>query len=286
MVASIQAAKDANYYLAFKELAFYYVTDAGEVGVWYAGAKSLGFDGIVNEHSLVAAFQGTSPDGKELVQLNQKRQPATDITFSVPKSLSSLWGVLESLHRHKIENIVMRAAMCGVDYFESEAIHTRRGKGGTLVEKAKGVWALCPHGTSRTLDPQLHVHALAINLCVRADGSTGAIRNNDLYQHKMAAGAIFRTQLAHLLKTELGLEIKENNWSFKIEGQRPKPFVMNKANEEKLLSQCLPKKRGCWTRLGPWPNLPLPLGPETKGLTYIASSPGKSPANATVSLKR
>jgi ATP-dependent exoDNAse (exonuclease V) alpha subunit len=57
-----------------------------------------------------------------------------------------------------------------------------------------------------------------MNFCLRADGSTGAIRSKDLYQHKMAAGAIFRAELAYLLRTELGLTIKENKWSFKIEG--------------------------------------------------------------------
>jgi ATP-dependent exoDNAse (exonuclease V) alpha subunit len=105
-----------------------------------------------------------------------------------------------------------------VDYLDSEALHTRRGKGGAVVEKAKGAWALCPHGTSRELDPQLHIHAVAMNFCVRADGSTGAIRSKDIYRHKMAAGAIFRAELAYLLKTELGLVVKENNWNFTLEG--------------------------------------------------------------------
>ncbi|HMO86387.1 MAG TPA: MobF family relaxase, partial [Lacipirellulaceae bacterium] len=80
------------------------------------------------------------------------------------------------------------------------------------------VYVLFLHGTSRALDPQLHVHALAVNLCLRSDGTTGTIRSRDLYWHKMAAGALFRAELAHLLATELGLTIVPDGWKFKIAG--------------------------------------------------------------------
>lgn len=219
MVASIRASNSAEYYLDAKEMALYYLTGENGVGSWYGeGAMALGFEGVVDERSLVAAYGGFSPDGNELVQFNKQRQPAWDVTFSVPKSVSVLWSALGPEHRHKIEAIVMRAAKRAVDYLDSEALYTRRGKGGATVEKVKGVYALCPHGTSRSLDPQLHIHALVMNMALREDGTTGAIRSKDLYQHKMAAGAIFRSELANLLMTELGISIVEDKWSYRVEG--------------------------------------------------------------------
>ena len=83
---------------------------------------------------------------------------------------------------------------------------------------ARGVYALCPHGTSRAKDPQLHIHAVIFNLCLRHDGSTGTIRSHDLYLHKMAAGAVFRLELAHLLTRELGLSLSQDGWKFRIDG--------------------------------------------------------------------
>ena len=95
MVASIRASTSAEYYLDAKEMSLYYLTGEAGVGFWYGeGAKALGFDGVVDERSLVAAYQGLSPDGKELVQFNKKRQPAWDVTLSVPKSVAVLWSML------------------------------------------------------------------------------------------------------------------------------------------------------------------------------------------------
>lgn len=86
------------------------------------------------------------------------------------------------------------------------------------VEHANGVYTIFLHGLSRYLDQQLHAHALVMNICLRKDGTTGTIRSRDLYLHKMAAGAIFRLELAHLLQERLGLSISQDGWKFKIDG--------------------------------------------------------------------
>lgn len=158
MTASIRMSNDGAYYLAVDH-ALYYLTGELGVGVWHgAGASALGFRGPVLPEALLAAYEGYSADGlRQLVQVQQgkKRQAAWDITFSCPKCLSVLWSVLAPDDRHRIETIVMQAAQRAVDYLDQEALFTRRGKFGTRIEKAHGVFALCPHGTSRALDPQL-----------------------------------------------------------------------------------------------------------------------------------
>lgn len=220
MVASMGACEDPEYYLQVDH-ALYYLTGEG-AGVWYGeGASLLGFTGHILADQWRAAFAGLSPDAStRLVQHGNgsKRQPAWDVTFSVPKSLSVLWSVLGAEDRHKLEYVVMQAAKRAVDYLNCKALYTRRGKGGETVEHAKGVYALCPHGTSRSQDPQLHIHAVAFNLCVRKDSTTGTIRSKDLYLHKMAAGAVFRLELASLLSSECGLKVEADEWSFKLPG--------------------------------------------------------------------
>ena len=223
MTASIHASSAANYYLQ-RDHTLYYLTGGLGVGVWQGeGAAALGFVGTVVPESLQAAYDGFSPNGSRLVQQQgeRNRQPAWDVTFSCPKSLSVLWSALGASDRHRVEAVVMEAAKRAIDYIDAEALHTRRGKYGAITEKAKGVYALIPHGTSRALDPQLHIHALCANICLRSDGTTGTIRSRDLYLHKMAAGAVFHLELAHLLLQLLGVVTvpdEENPWTFKLAG--------------------------------------------------------------------
>jgi len=247
MVASVSACTGPDYYFEIDHALYYLTGDVG-VGVWHGeGAKFLGFTGAVFKEQLIAAFNGLGWDGySRHVQLpkGRNRQPAWDITFSAPKSVSALWSVLGADDRHKIEKLVMQAAKRAIDYLDARALLTRRGKGGKTVEHAKGVYVLCPHGTSRSQDPQLHIHALAINMCVREDGSTGTIRSKDLYQHKMAAGALFRLELASLLSKELGLKIEADRWSVKIAGV-PQSLCDEQSKRRQVIEQIA--KRLGWT---------------------------------------
>ncbi|MBA3483215.1 MAG: relaxase domain-containing protein [Pirellulales bacterium] len=246
MVASISACKDPYYYLEVDHALYYLTGDTG-AGVWHGeGARFLGFTGTVFGEQLIAAFNGLGSDDYtrhvRLPHTGRNRQPAWDITFSAPKSVSVLWSVLGADDRHKIESLVMQAAKRAIDYLDSRALLTRRGKGGETVEHAKGVYALCPHGTSRSQDPQLHIHSLAINMCVRQDGTTGGIRSKDLYIHKMAAGALFRLELASLLSKQLGLKVESDAWSFKLAGV-PQSLCDEQSKRRQVIEQ-LAKEEG------------------------------------------
>lgn len=247
MSASIDVAFSAAYYC------YYLIGEVG-LGIWHGGAvEALGFLVHLTAESLQAAFDGFSANGlKELVQLqawkDRQRQPAWDICFSPPKYLSCLWAVASPYWRHRIEQIVLAAAKRAVDYLEEHAVFTRRGKYGARVEKAKALVALILHGTSRALDAQLHIHTLWINACLRQDGTTGAIRSRDLYEHKMAAGAVFHLELAHLLQKELGLVTvrdEENPWTFKLPGVSEE-FCRDQSKRREVI-EALAKEKGCET---------------------------------------
>ena len=110
--------------------------------------------------------------------------------------------------RKAIEIKHQEAVKEALDFLESKAGFARVGKQGQEVVKAPLLFALFEHGTSRAGDPQLHTHALCINLTVHPDGRTTAIDSTHLYHWKMAGGAMYRAALARGMQ-ELGFAVEQ-----------------------------------------------------------------------------
>lgn len=180
----------------------YYLEGGEPPGHWHGkGARALGLSGVVDKHELHAVMQGLGPDGHKLVQNAGKpnHQAGLDLTFSADKSVSVLWAMSDANTRKGIEGAQRQAVHSALDYLQSEAAWTRRGHGGGEFERCDLSFALFEHSTSRAQDPNLHTHVLVPNVGVRADGKTSALWNREFYEHKMAAGAIYRVALAHEL---------------------------------------------------------------------------------------
>jgi conjugative relaxase-like TrwC/TraI family protein len=140
------------------------------------------------------------------------------LTFSAPKAVSVLWSQLQDEERALIQDAHFEAVKTALGFLEDKAVLTRRGKGGQNLEKAKALIATFEHGTSRAQDPQLHTHALLMNICQREDGTWGSVSALSVFQAKMAAGALYRAHLAATLTQELGLDILPDGTSFTIDG--------------------------------------------------------------------
>ncbi len=221
MLSNARMARgQADYYL---ELARedYYLEGGEPPGIWWGrGAEALGLSGVVGPAALRQLYQGFRPNGEPLVQNAgaQGRRPGWDLTFSAPKTVSVLWSQADPDTRREIQEAHFAAVKTALSYLEETAAFSRIGKGGAEWVPAGLVVATFEHGTSRALDPQLHTHALVLNIGVRPDGTTGTIVSQTLYDHKMTAGAIYRTELAVQLIRRLGLTIRpEKSW-FEIEG--------------------------------------------------------------------
>ena len=52
------------------------------------------------------------------------------------------------------------------------------------------VFATFQHRTSRAQDPQLHTHAVLVNLALRKDGTTGSLLSRPFFDQKLALGAL------------------------------------------------------------------------------------------------
>jgi hypothetical protein len=62
------------------------------------------------------------------------------------------------------------------------------------------------HRTSREGDPQLHTHAVVVNLGMRPDGSFAALDATPLYEWGKAAGSVYQEELRRRLTERLGVE--------------------------------------------------------------------------------
>ena len=217
----LRGAGKGDYYLNLAR-EDYYLEGGEPLGRWEgSGAKQLGLTGAVSREQLGALLDGYNPTtGDELVRNagKENRQSAWDLTFSAPKSVSVLWSQADLETRKEIQQAHGEAVGKALSYLDENAAFTRRGEGGTDREEGKLVFATFEHGTSRAQDPQLHTHALVLNVCIRQDKTTGTIESRELYQNKMAAGALYRAELAAQLEKRLGVETQRKNSWFEVKG--------------------------------------------------------------------
>ena len=222
-ISPMSGAGQGDYYI---ELARedYYLEGGEPSGQWFGdGARELGLEGEVQKQELSNVLRGYSPNGEHQLVQNagaENRQSGWDLTFSAPKSVSVAWSQSEGEMRKAFQEAHQKAVTKALSYVEDEAGFTRRGQGGVERESAKLTVATFEHGTSRAQDPALHTHALIVNVGVREDGSTGSIESKPIYQQKMAAGAVYRAELAHQIENDgrLGLIAERKQSWFELKG--------------------------------------------------------------------
>ena len=201
-----------DYYLELTSINYY--TLGGEpLPIWAgtaAGEMEL-FGNAQAEHvrRLCAGYDAETGE-KRLVRNagSEDRNPGHDCTFSCPKSVSIAWAVGSDEMREAIQKAQLAAVKQAIEYLEAKAGFARVGAQGQTLVKCPLLFALFEHGTSRALDPQLHTHAVLINLTVHPDGRTTAVDSTFLYHFKMATGAIYRAALAEGLQ-KIGFQIEQ-----------------------------------------------------------------------------
>ena len=187
------------------------------------GAEALGLTGQVRAYELNNLFHGYSPDGTVALVQHQKHpdkathRPGLDLTFNAPKSVSVLWSQASPENRQAIQQAHFRAVRAGLSFIEESIPMARSGKGGRVAELGGLVTALFEHSTSRGLDPHLHTHAVLLNAILREDGRFSTINGDLLFRAKMAAGALYRVELAYQLEL-LGLSLRRQGSWFEIVG--------------------------------------------------------------------
>lgn len=219
-----RSAKDATTYFAahlqpeaFAAPASAMMSDVSP-GTWHGrGAQALGLVGPVTAEVLAPLLVGVDQEGRRLVQNAgcADRRSAWDLVWSSPKSVSVAWALGDREQSVEIEAAHRAAVVHAIDEMEARFGIGRRGKGGRRKEPAALVIACFGHHTSRANDPQLHDHAMLINLAGFADGRWGALETRPLFQATLAIGADYRTELASRLRA-MGMPLETDGESFRI----------------------------------------------------------------------
>lgn len=221
MLSVAKLSGNLNYYLELATLDYYQL--GGEpIGKWFGtGAERLQLSGEIDQEVIQQIAAGFSLDGQRKLVQNagkENRQIGWDLTFSAPKSVSVLWSVSNEADRAEIQAAQDSAVKATIGYLEEKCGASRVGKQGRDQTEAGLVVGLFEHGSSRANDPQLHTHALVLNVGVDAKGETRSIVSQPLYQQKMTAGALYRAELAHQLVQRLGVRLERSGFAFEIKG--------------------------------------------------------------------
>jgi conjugative relaxase-like TrwC/TraI family protein len=201
----------------------YYAARGEAPGRWIGGGcGGIRLDRRVDRDAFMALMGGRDPaDGTVLRRMGTcSTVAAVDLTFSAPKSVSVLFAIADEQLAAALVDAHERAVDAAFDFLEREACWTRRGHGGAERVRGEGfVAAAYRHRLSRAGDPQLHTHVVVANM-TRAHGRYTALDAHVLYEHKSAAGAVYRA----VLRTEVRERLPWVSWRssgrglFEIEG--------------------------------------------------------------------
>lgn len=179
-------------------------------GEWQGeGARALGLEGPIEQAQFSRLLDGQLPNG-ERIQTTfdttaHKKRMGLDLTFSAPKSVSMqalVAGDREVSAAHD------RAVTRALEQVERLAEARKKVKGKRYHERTGNmVIGKFRHEMSRAKDPQLHTHAVVLNMTRRADGAWRALSNEDIFGAKKAIDAIYQAELAKGLQA-IGYSIR------------------------------------------------------------------------------
>lgn len=242
MVATIAALKSASQAASYYEADDYYDEGGLAPSQWQGeGAERLGLSGPVDSDRFAALLRG-EVDGAQLGTMREgqlEHRPGWDLTFSAPKSVSIMAEVAGDRRLFEAHENAVRTAL---RLAEQHLSATRIRKDGAVSRQATDnlVIASFRHGTSRSLDPQLHSHNVILNVTCDADGQWRSLEPRALYQLQKQLGAIYRQELAAEVR-RLGYDIETARDSqFEIAGIDPevmKAFSQRSAAIEAQLAE-------------------------------------------------
>ncbi len=225
--ASIGVSRGGGYarYLESKtvepERGDYYLTPDGEMaqapGRWLADAETLerlgvAADGPVDGADFIALMEGHHPGTGRWLRpegAGGGRGGGIDVTFSAPKSVSTVWALGDPWQREQIEQAHARAVEQTIHHLREQVPVVRRRYSGQVVEEqAKDVIATeYRHTTARGVsgaqapDPQLHSHVV-ITGAVREDDRIVAVASRPIFRSARELGAFYRAALVDELVRE------------------------------------------------------------------------------------
>ena len=169
------------------------------------------------------------PDGPD------RRRPVAgfDCTFTVPKSVSVLWGLADDATRDAIYAAHRQAIADVIEVIERDVARTRIGTNGVAQVETRGVIAAAfDHWDSRDNDPNLHTHVVIANRVQGPDGQWRTLDSRAIHRAAVAMSERYDALLADHLTTRLGL-----TWEYRERGPRRNPAYELAAVPPTLLAE-------------------------------------------------
>lgn len=217
-VSTVRSAGGAANYFAKDN--YYTQEQSAEWSAWGGkGADTLGLSGGVGKEVFEALLNSVLPDGT-VVNDHENRRAGYDLTFSMPKSASVLAYVGGDERILEANRTAVRAAMKWVEENAAEVrSYVRDTKNGEAVRTGNLVYAMFEHDTSRSLDPQAHIHVVVPAISQTSEGDWKALWNGELYAKNSTIGSIYHAALREQL-TQLGYSVRitGKHGQFEIEG--------------------------------------------------------------------
>ena len=199
----------------------YYVNGHDAAGRWIGeGARALGLDGPVAEGRVLAELLDGRYDGQTLVPPVWRRddtgtrvdvrRAGFDVTFSAPKSVSTLLALVDPTVAAKLVEAHQQAVAEALGLLERLAARAARGHQGDgqrapRIATNGMIAAEFTHTTSRALDPQLHTHVVIANLAQGSDGRWSALDSRTLHREATTASYLYQHVLRAQLTQRLGI---------------------------------------------------------------------------------
>ncbi|HPG13501.1 MAG TPA: MobF family relaxase [Microthrixaceae bacterium] len=210
----------------------YYLDPDEPPGRWWgSGRGALGLDGVVAGEDLRVVLEGRHPgSGAGLGRrFGDTSARGFDATFSAPKSVSVLWALSpDSWVRAEVLAAHDAAVDAALGWFECHGAVTRRGTDGVFQVDTQGLTAaLFRQHTSRTIDPQLHTHAV---ISAKVQDPTGRWLSLDarfLKYQQRTIGWIYDAALRAELTNRLGV-----TWAEPGDGARDLTCIPAEVNAE------------------------------------------------------
>jgi len=150
-------------------------------------------------------------EAEEAVKPVSSPVAAFDLTFSVPKSVSTLWAVADGGTQALIAQAHRSAIQDTLDLLEREVAMTRVGalgpRGAVAQVEVCGVLAAAyDHWDSRSQDPQLHTHVVVANrVQAREDGRWRTLDSRALHQAVTGLSEHYNALLSDAITRMLGV---------------------------------------------------------------------------------
>lgn len=208
---------------ARRDLTAYYTESGAPPGVWLGrglSGISLTAGQTVDKSDAVAIFEeakdpatdtplgrapikekaapegATTPAGRT-AKATRKPVAGFDLTFSVPKSVSTLWAMAGPSLQGQIQAAHHQAMNEALAWLEDNVIQSRAGHAGVAHVPVTGLVASAfDHWDSRAGDPQLHTHVVVSNRVQRLmDGQWATLDSYTLHRHVVAVSEKYNALL-------------------------------------------------------------------------------------------